>query len=141
MTRLRQEIDIMYLTSILLPFILAFTTTTSNVNKLPSIELKKLSGESVNLQSYGDNGKVTVISYWATWCSPCKRELDAIADVYPDWQEDYNNLVAEQVQVWSPRGIMLSDSMSKADARILVKYGFCYVVDQQSIRQYGKQVK
>lgn len=80
----------MYLTSILLPFILAFTTTTSNVNKLPSIELKKLSGESVNLQSYGDNGKVTVISYWATWCSPCKRELDAIADVYPDWQEDYN---------------------------------------------------
>ena len=80
----------MYLTSILLPFILAFSTSTSPVNQLPSIELKKLTGESVDLRSYAENGKVTVISYWATWCSPCKRELDAIADVYPDWQEDYN---------------------------------------------------
>jgi len=35
-------------------------------------------------------GKVTVISFWATWCSPCKRELDAIAEIYPDWQEDYD---------------------------------------------------
>ena len=36
------------------------------------------------------NGKITVISFWATWCSPCKRELDAIADIYPDWQEEFN---------------------------------------------------
>ena len=30
------------------------------------------------------------MSFWATWCSPCKRELDAIMDVYPDWQEEYD---------------------------------------------------
>ena len=55
-----------------------------------------------------------------------------------DWQIDHNGIVADQVQVWSPRGIMLTDCMSKADARILVKNGFCYVVDQQAIRQYDK---
>jgi len=30
------------------------------------------------------------LSFWATWCAPCKRELDAISKVYPDWQEQYN---------------------------------------------------
>jgi len=64
--------------------------TEATVNQLPSIEVKKLTGETVDLQSYANNGKITVISFWATWCSPCKRELDAIADIYPEWQEDYN---------------------------------------------------
>ncbi len=64
--------------------------TAPAVNQLPSIEVKKLSGETVDLQSYAKNGKITVLSFWATWCSPCKRELDAIADVYTEWQEEYN---------------------------------------------------
>ena len=39
-----------------------------------------------------------MISFWATWCAPCKRELDAIQEVYEDWQEDYDmELVAISV--------------------------------------------
>ena len=29
-----------------------------------------------------------IISLWATWCVPCKNELDAINDVYEDWQDE-----------------------------------------------------
>ena len=29
-----------------------------------------------------------VINFWATWCVPCINELDAISDVYEDWQEE-----------------------------------------------------
>ena len=29
-----------------------------------------------------------VMSFWATWCKPCKKELNAIAEVYEDWQEE-----------------------------------------------------
>jgi peroxiredoxin len=29
-----------------------------------------------------------VISFWATWCSPCKKELNNISEVYEDWQEE-----------------------------------------------------
>ena len=58
-----------------------------------------------------------------------------------DWQIDPNSVTEDQVQVWSPRGIMLTNRMSKADARILVKNRFCYVVDQQTIRQYDKPGK
>ena len=80
----------MYMIILLLSFFLVSHDDAVTVNKLPSIEVKKLDGETVNIQSYGENGKITVLSFWATWCSPCKRELDAIADVYPDWQEMYN---------------------------------------------------
>jgi thiol-disulfide isomerase/thioredoxin len=62
----------------------------SDEKQLPSIPLKTLAGEDVNLQSFAKNGKITVVSFWATWCSPCKRELDAIANVYPEWQEKYD---------------------------------------------------
>lgn len=29
-----------------------------------------------------------MISFWATWCSPCKKELNTIHDLYPDWQDE-----------------------------------------------------
>jgi len=63
---------------------------TTDGNTLPSVDVKTLDGKTVNIQDFVGNGKVTVISFWATWCSPCKRELDAIAEIYPDWQEDYD---------------------------------------------------
>ncbi len=76
----------------LLAFVLAFTlaTTLTAQNPLPSVNVKTLAGEQVDIQSYAKNGKITVLSFWATWCSPCKRELDAIAEVYEDWQEEYD---------------------------------------------------
>ncbi len=57
---------------------------------VPDIDFKSLDGKTVNLTDYAENGKITIISFWATWCSPCKKELDAIADLYPDWQEKYD---------------------------------------------------
>lgn len=56
----------------------------------PSIDVKTLDGKTGNIQDFVGQGKITVVSFWATWCSPCKRELDAIADLYPEWQEEYN---------------------------------------------------
>lgn len=71
----------------------AFTydnATVTDGNTLPAIDVKTMDGKSVNIQELVGKGKITVISFWATWCSPCKRELDAIADIYPDWQKDLN---------------------------------------------------
>lgn len=57
---------------------------------LPSVNLKTLDGQAVDLKDYAQEGQVLVISVWATWCAPCKKELDAIADLYPEWQSKYN---------------------------------------------------
>lgn len=57
---------------------------------IPSAEVKTLDGQSVDIQQYATNGKITVISFWATWCAPCKKELDAIAELYDEWQKEYD---------------------------------------------------
>jgi peroxiredoxin len=65
---------------------------------LPSANVKTLEGQTINVQELGKTGKITVISFWATWCSPCKKELDAIKDYYPDWQKNYDmELIAVSV--------------------------------------------
>jgi len=64
-------------------------TNPGPTSTIPSVDIKTLEGKIVNIKDYIGNGKITVISFWATWCSPCKRELDAIAEIYPDWQEEY----------------------------------------------------
>jgi len=55
---------------------------------LPSVQLKDINGNTVNTAEIGKDGKPVVLSFWATWCKPCKRELKAIHEVYPDWQEE-----------------------------------------------------
>ena len=71
-------------------FILGAFTGAPTYSSIPSVNVRTLGGKTVNIQDYVGKDKPTVISFWATWCSPCKRELDAIADIYPDWQDEYD---------------------------------------------------
>ena len=56
--------------------------------QLPSVQLKDINGKLVDTATLSNDGKPFVISFWATWCKPCRRELKAIAEVYEDWQEE-----------------------------------------------------
>lgn len=62
----------------------------SNSKRLPDVTIADLQGKPVNIQDKATKGKTTIISFWATWCAPCKRELDAISELYPSWVSDYN---------------------------------------------------
>jgi len=55
---------------------------------IPSVNVKTLTGKAVNTSSLTNDGKPVIISFWATWCKPCVKELDAIAENYEDWQEE-----------------------------------------------------
>ena len=56
--------------------------------QLPSVKLKTLDGKTVNTAKLSNDGKPFIISFFATWCKPCNRELKAIQEVYADWQDE-----------------------------------------------------
>ena len=56
--------------------------------QLPNVQLKDIDGNTVQTGAISNNGKPIIISFWATHCKPCLRELKAIHEVYPDWQDE-----------------------------------------------------
>ncbi len=59
--------------------------TEVNGNKLPSVTVKNLDGQTINTAELSKNGKPMIVSFWALWCKPCINELTTIADVYDEW--------------------------------------------------------
>ncbi|WP_321251684.1 TlpA disulfide reductase family protein [Psychroserpens sp.] len=57
---------------------------------LPKMQVETLDGDNIELSSISENDQLVVVSLWATWCVPCKNELDAISEVYDDWVDETN---------------------------------------------------
>lgn len=70
--------------------IVAAHSSFSQDKKLPSITLSDVDGNKVDVSQLSKDGKIIILSFWATWCVPCKKELTNIMDVYEDWQKNYN---------------------------------------------------
>jgi len=78
-----------YLTLFLLLIASSSWQTPLNVqDRLPNIQVQNLDGQPVNIRSLHEPGKLMLISFWATWCKPCIKELNAVNDLLEDWQEE-----------------------------------------------------
>ena len=58
---------------------------------LPDISLTNLNGHRVSLQSY--SGHPLFLSFFATWCGPCMRELPELADLRVKLADQHLQLV------------------------------------------------
>jgi len=54
----------------------------------PSVDIKTVDGRNFNTSEIQNDGKPIIVSFWATWCKPCVKELNTIADEYADWQDE-----------------------------------------------------
>ena len=78
--------------------LLVSTISFAQIKNLPNVDVKKIDGSSFNFKNIDNNGNPIVISFWATWCKPCTKELNNIAEVYEDWQDETNvKLVAVSI--------------------------------------------
>lgn len=95
----------------LLSIVLLFVTMTA-MAQVPSVNVENGKGEVINSSSLVDGETPMIISFWATTCKPCIRELDAINEAYPDWIEEADFRVV---------AVSTDDSRFSAQARALVE--------------------
>lgn len=68
--------------------LVSFSQNAEKNTNLPSINIKTLDGKTFNTQNIVNDGKPVIISFWALWCKPCQKELDAFNENYEDWHEE-----------------------------------------------------
>ena len=78
----------MNMKKILFVLVVLVVGVTSAWAQLPQVTLKTMDGKAVRVDTLSNGGKPFIIDFFATWCKPCNRELDAISEVYADWQEE-----------------------------------------------------
>lgn len=69
----------------LLLIILLFQVTSAQTKTVPDWKLKDISGQQIRLHDY--KGKVVLLNFWATWCSPCLAEIPELVK----WQRKFSS--------------------------------------------------
>jgi len=72
------------------------------INETPksisSIIFEDFLGNKISLEDY--RGKLVIINFWATWCTPCKKEMPSLDRLYQS--NDFKNLKVFAVNMEQP---------------------------------------
>ena len=106
--------------------------TYISYSQIPSVDLKTLDGSIINSVEFDNDNNPIIISFWATWCKPCKQELENIHEVYDEWREETNvKLIA----------ISIDDARNTSKIKPLVNAkGWEYEVYQDSNREFATKM-
>lgn len=79
---------------------------------LPATAIKTLDGGKIEFNQAFEKGKVTLVSFWATWCVPCKKEIKSIRENMAEWkaETDFNYMT-----------VSVDDSRATAQVRAYAK--------------------
>ncbi|GAA4460249.1 hypothetical protein GCM10023093_02560 [Nemorincola caseinilytica] len=106
---------------------LVIASVTANAQDLPNTQIKDANtGKKLPFNQTIEQGKVTVISFWATWCVPCKKEIKNISLKLADWKKEADfNYMTVSIDEARAEGIMRTYAIAQG-------WTFPYYIDVNS---------
>ncbi len=84
--------------------------------QLPAFSLNDLSGKPTPISTW--TGQSLIINFWATWCSPCRREIPLLQSLAADWAD--KGLTVVGIAVDYPEKVQQFAGEFKIDYPLLV---------------------
>ena len=112
---------------LLLPVACLLFSVTMNAQELPSTIIKNVkTGQKIAFNETLVKGKVTLISFWATWCIPCKKEIKTINAKLADWKKEADfNYMTVSVDKAEAEGLARTYALAQG-------WSFPYYIDGNS---------
>lgn len=106
---------------------LVVASVIANAQDLPTTQIKDANtGKKLPFNEAIEKGKVTVISFWATWCVPCKKEIKNISLKLADWKKEADfNYITVSIDEARAEGIMRTYAIAQG-------WTFPYYIDVNS---------
>src|SRR4051812_12868350 len=112
---------------ILVVLVNLFFAATVSAQSLPETQIKDVnSGKKTAFNQAFEKGKVTVVSFWATWCVPCKKEIKNISLKLPEWKKEADfNYMTISIDEARAEGLVRTYAISQG-------WSFPYFIDANS---------
>ena len=85
--------------------------------KAPDFNLADLDGNILNFSSY--EGQVIMLTFWGTWCGPCRQEIPDFIELYDKYNKEGLEIIGIAIQSGSPENIKLFSEHYKINYPIL----------------------
>jgi thiol-disulfide isomerase/thioredoxin len=94
----------------------------------PDFTLKTLEGEELNLGNL--KGKVVLLNFWASWCSPCREEMPLLDKLHQRYKKEGLVLLGVNIE---PNSI----AVRQAITRLAIQFPVLLDQQQQVTELYG----
>ena len=85
--------------------------------KAPDFNLADLEGNILNFSAY--EGQVVMLTFWGTWCGPCRQEIPDFIELYDTYNKEGLEIIGIAIQSGSTDNIKLFSENYKINYPIL----------------------